>query len=155
MSTTLTPQEQLLAAGISIGMVVALILIWYILQVIALWKIFSKAGVAGWKSIIPFYDEFCLFKIGWKKDAPAWIFLICSVVATVVYLGGWQTTNAFLVYLLDAIGFVAAVLQIVRCFKVSKAFGHGVGFGFGLLFLNTIFRMILAFGKSEYKGAVD
>ena len=32
--------------------------IFYILQVIAYWKIFTKAGEEGWKSIIPIYNYF-------------------------------------------------------------------------------------------------
>ena len=32
--------------------------IFYILQVIAYWKIFTKAGEEGWKSIIPIYNSF-------------------------------------------------------------------------------------------------
>ena len=27
-----------------------------ILMIVAVWKIFSKAGQAGWKSLIPFYS---------------------------------------------------------------------------------------------------
>ena len=37
-------------------------------------------------------------------------------------------------------------------FKLAKAFGQGVGFGFGLLFLNPIFVAILGFGNAEYIG---
>lgn len=37
-------------------------------------------------------------------------------------------------------------------FKLAKAFGKGTGFGFGLLFLNTIFILILGFGDAEYIG---
>ena len=37
-------------------------------------------------------------------------------------------------------------------FRMAKSFGKGVGFGFGLLFLNTIFMLILAFGKAQYVG---
>ena len=33
--------------------------------------------------------------------------------------------------------------------RVSKAFGHGAGFTVGLVFLNFIFILILAFSKSE------
>ncbi|MBR1762543.1 MAG: hypothetical protein IJ731_04170, partial [Eubacterium sp.] len=34
-----------------------------ILSIIALWKIFEKAGEAGWKAIIPFYNAYTLVKI--------------------------------------------------------------------------------------------
>ena len=35
--------------------------------------------------------------------------------------------------------------------KLAKAFGKGDGFAVGLILLNTIFIMILAFGSSEYQ----
>ena len=38
---------------------------------------------------------------------------------------------------------VNVVVGIMMLFKLAKAFGQGTGFGFGLLFLNTIFILIL------------
>jgi hypothetical protein len=35
---------------------------------------------------------------------------------------------------------------------MAKVFGHGVGFGVGLLFLSPIFLPILAFDGSTYLG---
>ena len=32
----------------------------YVLLIIGMWKVFEKAGVAGWKSLIPFYNIFVL-----------------------------------------------------------------------------------------------
>lgn len=46
----------------------------------------------------------------------------------------------------------AMVLSIVFYHKLSKAFGHGIGFTLGLIFLNPIFMLILAFGGSQYVG---
>ena len=37
-------------------------------------------------------------------------------------------------------------------FRLAKSFGKGIAFGFGLLFLNTIFMLILAFGGAQYVG---
>lgn len=51
--------------------------IFYILQVIAYWKIFTKAGEEGWKSIIPIYN-------GYVHTVPA--DLGCAV-----FLGGTRT----------------------------------------------------------------
>ena len=40
-------------AGATLGMIVALGLILFILFVIASWRIFKKAGEPGWKALIP------------------------------------------------------------------------------------------------------
>ncbi|MEZ4508200.1 MAG: DUF5684 domain-containing protein [Eubacteriales bacterium] len=36
-----------------------------VLAIVALWKIFEKAGEPGWAAIIPFYNAYVLFKITW------------------------------------------------------------------------------------------
>ena len=48
---------------------------------------------------------------------------------------------------------LSGVLYIVMNFKLAKAFGHGVGFGLGLMLLHTLFVMVLAFGTSRYVHA--
>ena len=37
------------------GMYLMIAFAWWLLQIIANWRIFTKAGEAGWKSIIPIY----------------------------------------------------------------------------------------------------
>lgn len=96
-----------------------------ILLIVADWKIFTKAGEPGWASIVPFYGNYIAFKIAFGNG---WLFLLCLVPV------------------------VNVIISIILCFKLAQVFGHGVGFGFGLLFLSPIFLMILAFDSSEYVG---
>lgn len=105
--------------------VLAVSLVLAIISIVALWKIFVKADVAGWKSIIPIYNAICLCKITWGTG---WIFLALCVP------------------------FVNFVILIMTLHKLSKSFGKGVGFTLGLIFLSPIFLLILAFGKSEYNA---
>lgn len=96
-----------------------------VLTIVAMWKIFSKAGQAGWKSIIPIYNVYTLFKIA---DGNGWKFLLLLIpIVNIVY-------------------------TIMINFRLAKSFGKGVGFGFGLLFLPTIFTLVLAFGSASYVG---
>jgi hypothetical protein len=96
------------------------------LMVIALWKIFVKAGEPGWAAIVPFYNMYTLFKITWGS--------------------GWK-------FLLMLIPIVNVVIIIMTYVKLAKAFGKGGGFAVGLIFLGVIFMCILGFGKAEYLGA--
>ncbi|MFA9376333.1 MAG: DUF5684 domain-containing protein [Lachnotalea sp.] len=41
-----------------------------------MWRIYEKANVAGWKSIIPIYNAVCLYTITWGSG---WIFLTCFI----------------------------------------------------------------------------
>ncbi len=110
-------------AGLGVYMVIMLVIA--ILAIVAYWKIFSKAGEPGWASIVPFYNNYVLFKIAMGNG---WLFLLMLVPV------------------------VNCVVAIMSIFKLAKAFGKGVGFGFGLLFLAPIFLLILAFGSAEYEG---
>ena len=47
---------------------------------------------------------------------------------------------------------ISAILHIIQSVKLSKCFGHGIGFGILLILLGPIGRIILGFGDSEYIG---
>lgn len=58
-----------------------------------------------------------------------------------------------LVVLLIILSIVIFVINIIYDVRLSKSFGHGGGYAVGLIFLPTIFMLILAFGKSQYTKA--
>ena len=47
-----------------------------VLGIVAMWKIFEKAGEPGWAAIIPFYNAYVLFKITWGNG---WMFLLMLI----------------------------------------------------------------------------
>ena len=71
------------------------------------WIIFTKAGEEGWKSLIPIYNIYILYKITWGNG---------------------------LIFLLLLVPFVNFIVGILTINKLSKCFGHGLGFTLGLLF---------------------
>ena len=96
-----------------------------IISLIAQWKIFTKAGEAGWKAIIPIYNLYILCKIVDGKGIK------------------------FLLFLIPIVNVVYSILLNIR---MARAFGKGSGFAVGLIFLNTIFTLILGFGDAQYIG---
>ena len=48
----------------------------YVISVIAYWKIFTKAGEAGWKAIIPILNTYVMFKIAYGNG---WRFLLLLI----------------------------------------------------------------------------
>lgn len=100
-----------------IGLVIGLIMI------ASSWKIFTKAGEAGWMSLIPVLNLIILLKIARK---PAWWVILLMVP------------------------FVNFVILILLNIELAKAFGQGVGFAVGLLLLPMVFFPILAFGSARY-----
>lgn len=47
----------------SLGSILILVIGWYILQVVAYWQIFEKAGEPGWKAIIPCYNTYTQYNL--------------------------------------------------------------------------------------------
>ena len=136
----------LAGAAVVLGIIA---LVWYALLVIARWKIFVKAGEAGWKSIIPIYSDYIQYKIFWNTKF-FWIELVISLVASLISSIVGVETDAGLTF--ATLGSIATtVFSIICLHRMSKSFGHGAGFTIGLIFLNNIFLLILAFNKDQYK----
>ena len=136
-STSYTSTD-LAAAGITGGIMVVygiLACVIGVLGIIAMWKIFTKAGKPGWASIIPVYNMVVLYQIVGLNPLLLLI-LIGSIIPFVNFL--------------VAIAFF--VLNIISSIRLAKVFGKGTGFAVGLIFLPFIFQLILAFDKSEYVG---
>ena len=133
-----------------LGTYLVIVLIWYVLQVIAYWKIFTKAGQPGWKSIIPIYNQYIEFRIAWKIPYMYWIWLACLVAGAML-----GSINGWVAYIGTIASLASTIIGVISLIKLAKAFGHGVGFAIGLIFLGPIFMMILGFGSSQYFGPQD
>ena len=106
-----------------------------------LWLIFEKAGIEGWKAIIPVYHHVILTRIA---GLSAWWTLPLLLVIPFVKAhsqGGKLLCLALL-----------AVWWVWLCQRIAKRFGKGIGFGLGLACPGTgfYFRTALAFDKSTY-----
>ena len=125
-------------------------LIVYVLLIIAMWKIFSKAGESGWKSLIPIYNVYIYYKIaGMKKYF--WILVCASIIVGIIQtILGKDATASNILSIILAI--FSIVVSIMHCYRLSKSFGKGIGYTLGLLFLPNIFTLILGFGSAEYVG---
>ncbi len=100
------------------------IIAWAVLVIVAEWKIFKKAGKEGWKSLIPIYNAYTMLQI--LNMEPMLCFL--TIIPGANFM-----------------------LSIVMSVKLAKSFGKGTGFAVGLILLEPIFEMILAFGDAKYK----
>ena len=133
------------------GIYLILALVWWILQIIANWNIFTKAGEAGWKSLIPIYGDYVSYKIAWQTSY-FWLSFILGIVASYVSSANLNE-SIFLKVIATLLRIVIAVINIMYCIKLSRAFGHGIGFAIGLILLQPIFLLILGFGSDPYYGA--
>lgn len=169
-TTTLTTSEAAAAGALLGGLlgtaIVAGIAV-TILLIVAMWKLFKKAGEPGWKALIPIYDVYILYKI---SGAKAWFWglfvsevlvIIESVIASangsIVTDASGNVTEIKDIAFSIVVAFMAIfqlVCYIVLCAKLAVAFKRGAGTAIGLFFLPNIFTLILAFGSAKYDKKV-
>lgn len=124
-------------SGVSTGSSVfaGLLLIIYLISIIgslisliAMWKIFTKAGKPGWAVIVPIYNIVVLFEI--------------------IELEWWHVLIALFV------PFAVFIYIIIIDIKLAKVFGKGTGFTLLLIFIPVVGQLMLAFGNATYNGQV-
>jgi len=113
------------------GMIVYMIIMLAVavFSIVAMWKVFKKAGKEGWAALIPIYNLVVLFQISGIDPKKLLWFLLPFIGQIIVF-----------VYL------------IMAYINLAKAFGKSSGFAAGLIFLNVVFMGILAFDDSVYSG---
>ena len=95
-----------------------------IVTIVAMWKLFKKAGKPGWASIIPIYNTYTLFDIVYPGHGIKFLLMLIPFVN--IYIG-------------------------IKCYiDLAKAFGKSGAYALGLIFLNPIFVCILGFDSSVY-----
>jgi hypothetical protein len=120
---TINPDQSMTTQSIAI-LPLLFVLALCVFLIVALWKVFAKAGQPGWAAIIPIYNCYVLIKVAGKP--------------------GWWLIFYF-------IPLVNVVIAVMVTLAVARAFGKGVGFGLGLIFLGFIFYPILGFGSATYQ----
>ena len=104
-----------------------------VVMIVALWKVFTKAGKPGWAAIVPFYDMWTLFEIGGQKGAYIF-FMFIPCAGPIIYL----------------------VFEIKAYLEIAKRFGKETWFGVLSIFFPYITFPILAFSDAKYsEGTVE
>ncbi len=159
METIMTETATLIALILSAGLIYCVgTVVIYVLTIVAHWRLFTKAGEKGWKSLIPVYNLYILFKIVWSTGAffRMLIEILIIIVLNVLLQNGMVDPGTNIGMLLGVAMLVLMLSLMIMKLKViyytSKSYGHGIGYFFGLLFLNTLFVLILGLGRSAYIG---
>ena len=98
-----------------------------VLMIAAMWKVFTKAGKPAWAAIVPIYNIIVLLQIAGK---PVW----------------W-----IILFFIPIVSLIIAILTYVA---LAERFGKGGGFAVGLVLLGPIFFPILGFGSAQYRPAL-
>lgn len=131
--------ETILSGIIGIAVIVFLLFLpLIILEIIALWKLFKKAGKPGWASIVPIYNSWVLIEIAGLN----WWWFLLSISTSIVTL-----------LEIDALTSIAAIASIICSFNcyynISKKFNKDTTFSVFAGIFNFIFVLILGLSKKE------
>ena len=126
----------------------------------AQWRVYQKMGMQGWKSLIPMYSQFLLFKAvygnGWVV-LKLWLMPVFNMLATfvVTFICSMLRTYDLMMLLTILIMLISAYIAIKTMIKLwvdlAHLFGQPTSFGFGLLLVRPIFMILLAFSNLTYQ----
>lgn len=147
---SMSDTQAAVAEGLVIAFVVIIAVVFYAIPYFAvMWQLYKKAGVAGWKAIIPIYNTYMMGQIGKKPK----LGLVAAIMSVVSILSG------IIVKLVPGINIVDVLISLINLglglavlyFFVIK---FTAGLGRWVLFL--FFPIIGAFlvKPVQYKDAV-
>ena len=124
---------------------IVLIIAICVVEIIANWKIFEKAGEEGWKAIIPIYNTIVFCQI--SGTSPWWILIVYAVSFIAGFIGAFFPPATIL-------GTAASVyFSVILSLNLAKCFKKDTGYAMGLVFLGIVFYPMLGFGKDTYEKA--
>ena len=125
------------AAGLLafMGLIIVIAIAIVVLQIVANWKLFTKAGEKGWKSIIPFYNIYVLYRISGMSPNLVFVYLLLFI----------PIVNIFAAV---AIG----IISLYQTINLAKGFNKSTGFTVAMIVVPFIAELILGFGQSQYVG---
>lgn len=123
------------------------------------WRLYEKMGFYGWKSLIPVYNSFLLYKAvfgsGWVilvyllPVAAVIPMLVFGFIAALMRLPEIGIILNALLYL--GVFFIIVFVHIKLRFGLARVFNQSKAFGFGLWLMGGVFEFILAFSADVYK----
>lgn len=108
-----------------------------------MWKVFVKLGRPGWTCLVPVWSNWQLgCAVGPRPLA------IAYAVAAVAACLSFSAERLDNVFLLASFGLLL-LTHLAVCYFLSRAFGRGIGYAFGLAVLPFLFVPLLALSDDE------
>ena len=132
-------------------------LISIVLILVGEWLMFKKFGEKSWKSLVPYYNSYIVYKHVWSKRV-FWVYIVSTTLFDISQLASQQFAQNDPAGMLKTLfiliglpfGIVAAVCSILYAIRLAEAFGKRKIFAVGLLLIYPIFIAILGIGKAKY-----
>ncbi len=134
--------------------IVVMLLCWAV-QAVGKYLIFKKAGKTPWHGFIPALGDWDLLDLAWDRMV-AWLWIGLLVVSGLFLLGAVDAVFNIKPYIHDSLAIVVtlslAIIMVINCYQLSKAFGKKIFFVLGMFFFFPIFLVILGLDNSKYLG---
>ena len=130
------------ASGAGAAIMFLVMIAFYVLIVIGLWKTFIKAGHPGWAAIVPFYNIYIWVQIAGRPTWWFWVILVGALLGWIPILGWILIIGIW-------------VMSLLLALDVAKNFGQGTGFGILLWLFSGIMYLVLGFGDYQYKQVAN
>lgn len=155
----------LAALGIFLLVFCFIVLAVVIVQFIANWKLFEKAGQPGWSAIVPVYNTMQIFRIGLGDFKLAWIWV--GLYGGQIVLNTLNSLSSVFLSDSDAVAIVSlftsfaimglslgmAGLAGYACYMFAKSYGKSEAFCILSILFSGITFIIMGFDKStQYIG---
>ncbi|MGN0244208.1 MAG: DUF5684 domain-containing protein [Lachnospiraceae bacterium] len=127
------------------------IIVLVVMQVIGIWKIFSKTGVAKWKALIPVYNLYYLYKLSWELKM-YWLYIASQAVMVVTTILFRNTTSMLPVGVTVIACMLGIILHIASSNKLAECFRQGMFVSFGLILFRPLFLLYLGAAQTQYVG---
>ena len=127
-----------LLGGFSVALIILVIFVlaWAVVSIIALWKVYKKAGKGGWECIVPFYSYYVLAEIAGLN----WWWFLLAVADSILSLLS-----------LDDLSTIATLVSIFARFNIyyniAKKFNKTNGTAVCAGIFSGIFILIFGFSK--------
>lgn len=102
-------------------------------------RIARKMGDPFWYGFIPILNDYLLFQQLWAKPRLFLLYAACAVFSVAVPLLGTALMAPIYV-----------IMRGMNYWKLGAAFGRGVIFRLGLIFITPLFLAVLAFSANTY-----
>ena len=106
-------------------MCMCMLFLMFLVSVVTQWILFEKAGIAGWKSLIPVYNSYLINEMAMGNG----LFFLLNFVPIVNFFYAW-----------------------IFSIQLARAFGKDLIFGILTALFAPIMYLILALGKARYIG---
>lgn len=119
-------------------LILTIIIVFVVLYVVCIWKIFEKAGEEGWKSLIPIYNKYVLVDIAGLN----WWWFLIWILPTV--LSGAAGSNSGVSYILSIVTLLA---DLNVNYNIAKKIHKDAVYAILMVLFPVIMYPIIAFSK--------